>query len=264
MTKPLISDNSLVTIVMPAFNAEETILRAIRSVIVQTYQNFQLFVIDDCSIDSTREVLCGLEDTRIIFLRNQKNIGAAATRNRGIQLAEGRFLAFLDADDVWVSNKLELQVAHMKLTGSVLSTHAYRVRDRNGRSFEFFPPAKVSYRKLLKFNVISNCATMIDRSRLQEDVFFKQLRSRQDHAMSLEITKKYGPATSLKSVLLEVYLQPKSISSDKKRALIDQWILYRKVEQINIIKSTFLICIWALSGIKKYSRIGNKRIKGFN
>lgn len=251
------SNGDLVTVVMPAFNAEVTISRAIDSVITQTHQAFELIIVDDCSSDTTALKIASIRDPRLIYLRNQVNLGAPASRNRGIKIAKGRYLAFLDADDAWATTKLALQISHMRSTGSVLSAHSYRVWNRHGKSLTFCPPAKVSYQRLLAFNVISNCATMIDREKLREDVYFKPLRSRQDHAMSLQITREYGPATTFADVLLDVYLQSGSVSSNKSRAIIDQWVLYRDAECLGILESLLLMARWSLSGLRKYIQFWN-------
>lgn len=247
--------NDLVSIIMPAFNADTTIKRAIDSVLTQTYTNLELFIIDDCSTDNTLNVIDNFTDSRIFVIKNIENLGAPKSRNRGIDRASGRFICFLDADDQWLPKKLELQVRLLKSSNTALSAHGYTLITGSGKSSDCIPPKKISYEELLKYNVISNCATMIDMSIVKEKVYFKNLRSRQDWAMSLEITRRYGPAISLQKKLCNVYIQKQSISSNKLKAIRDQWYLYYNVEKLNLVMSMKLFMTWAFLGLLKYSKL---------
>lgn len=247
--------NRKVSVIMPAFNAERTVARALQSVIDQTYKDFELFVIDDCSSDSTVNVIESFPDERLSLIRNTENLGAPQSRNLAIEMARGRFLCFLDADDEWLPRKLEMQVDLMESNRIALSAHGYNLISTSGKSALCMPPRDVGYEQLLRYNVISNCATMIDMNVVSEKVFFKDLRSRQDWAMSLEITKRFGPAICVQESLLNVYLQKRSISSNKIQAIADQWRLYFSVENLSFFLSVKLLFCWSVLGILKYGKL---------
>ena len=252
--------NKLVSVIMPAFNAELTVARALKSVLDQTYTNFELFIIDDCSNDHTVDVIDTFSDPRVSLIKNIENMGAPKSRNIAIEMAQGRFICFLDADDEWLPRKLELQVRLLESSNAALSAHGYKLISTSGKSTVCMPPKEVSYEQLLRYNVISNCATMIDMSVISKKIYFKDLRSRQDWAMSLEITKQFGPAVCVQEELLNVYLQKQSIGSNKMKAVRDQWKLYFDVENISFLLSLKLLIIWAVLGLLKYSSLsrGNK------
>ncbi len=244
----------LVSVIMPAYNAEKTINRSLNSILEQSYSNFELFIIDDCSSDKTLQIINSYNDERIILIKNDKNLGAPKSRNKAIEKARGEFICFQDADDEWHLNKIQMQVDFLRETKAPLSAHGYKMIKESGKSIVYSPPRSVQYKDLLKYNVISNCATMLNMNVIGKKIFFKDLNSRQDHAMSLEITKKYGPAKCIPDILLKVFIQTNSVSSNKFQAILDQWYLYRNVEKINLISSLILIISWALKGYFKYSK----------
>ena len=122
----------LISIVMPSYNTDKYIENSINSVINQTYTNWELIIVDDCSSDNTDEIIRGFDDIRIRYVKNDRNSGAAISRNRALRLAQGRWIAFLDSDDLWRPEKLEKQLQFMKEHGYSFTFTDYRIK-LNGR-----------------------------------------------------------------------------------------------------------------------------------
>ena len=125
-------EEELVSIIMPSYNTGKFIKETINSVISQTYSNWELIIVDDCSTDNTDEILKNINDDRIIYLKNEKNSGAAVSRNKALREAKGRWMAFLDSDDLWVPQKLEKQIKFMKGNGYYFTYTNYSEIDENG------------------------------------------------------------------------------------------------------------------------------------
>ena len=135
----------LVSIIMPAYNCEKYITEAIASVINQTYQNWELIVIDDCSQDNTVNIVkrLALEDTRINLYQNERNVGVSKTRNKGLSIAKGQWIAFLDSDDCWASEKLEKQMEFIKAHPNALLTYtASKFMDTQGNRYSYIMHAE--------------------------------------------------------------------------------------------------------------------------
>ena len=122
----------LVSIIMPSYNTGKFIGETINSVIDQTYINWELIIVDDCSSDNTDEIIKNIKDSRIVYLKNEKNMGAAVSRNRALREAKGKWIAFLDSDDLWKENKLEKQIKFMKDNNYYFSYTNYIEIDENG------------------------------------------------------------------------------------------------------------------------------------
>ena len=157
----------MVSIIMPAYNAEKTLAQAVSSALAQSYENFELIIIDDCSTDATNTLANSFGDSRIRVLTNSKNSGASQTRHNGVSAARGEWLAFLDSDDIWAPDKLEKQMmlqsarnADLVFTGS-----AFINQDGNPKDWVLHVPDTISYRKLLKQNLISNSSVLVRKER---------------------------------------------------------------------------------------------------
>ena len=138
--------NELVSVIMPSYNTAEYIKQSIQSVIDQTYTNWELIIVDDCSTDNTDEMVKSIDEVRIIYLKNEKNSGAAVSRNRALKEAKGKWIAFLDSDDLWLPEKLEKQLHFMKSNGYAFSYTNYYEIDQNGieNGISVTGPAKIS------------------------------------------------------------------------------------------------------------------------
>ena len=154
--------DNLVSIIMPSYNTGRYIAESIRSVLAQTYTLWELIIVDDCSTDDTEEVVKTFNDSRIRFLKNEKNCGAALTRNRAIREANGEWIAFLDSDDLWAPDKLEKQLAFMKENGYVFSYHDYIKIDEGSSPIGIYVsgPDKVTRHKMYNYGY-PGCLTFI-------------------------------------------------------------------------------------------------------
>ena len=222
-------DNGLVSVVMPSYNTAKYITESIESVLAQTYPYWELIIVDDCSTDDTDSVVAKyLSDSRIRYLKNEKNSGAAISRNYALREAKGRWIAFLDSDDVWLPEKLETQIAFMLDNDYKFTCTDYRIR-LNGTwlPYVYTSPKVVTRRKLFNYCYFSTITVMYDREFVGL-VQIADLRKNNDYAMWFEIAKK-TPCHRLAKCLSCYYKHDDSISAGSKWKLIKHhYILYRK------------------------------------
>jgi len=234
----------------------EFVLETVDSVRAQTFEDWELILVDDCSQDQTRVLLdrLAIEDPRIRVRYLEKNSGPAVSRNTGIELAQGRFIAFLDSDDVWHPEKLARQVRFMEETGATLSYHSYSMFDETlSRRFStFIVPESTNYAKSLYRNVISMCAAMYDTEKTGGKVYMPLIRKRQDYGLFLRILKQGHTALGLKDDLLKVRIREGSVSANKWVAAQYQWRIYRQIEHLGLIRSSFYFVVYATYGVRKY------------
>lgn len=233
----------LVSVVMPAYNCEEYLPDAINSVIEQTYTNWELFVVDDCSTDDTESIVRSFDDARIMYFRNEKNSGPAVSRNRGIEAAKGEYIAFLDSDDVWFPEKLEQQIRFMRNKGINFSCTAYEKIDaagnRNGRMV--IPFKRAGYKRCLYCgNCIGNSTAIYKVCK--EKIFVPPIRKRNDFALWLKILKREKYCYGMKDVLAYYRVRENSVSSNKKTLIKYQWELYREIERLPVA-----VCCFAMA-----------------
>jgi len=188
---------------MPAYNAERTIQASIDSVLAQTHKDWELIIINDAAKDSTEEIIKAAQasDSRVTFLTNEKNSGISFSRNRGIKAAQGVYLAFLDSDDLWRSDKLEKQLIFMQENKAVISYTATAYMNAEGEPFGYSLPAKreLSYKDLMHRNLMSCSSVMVRR---EDMVPFPHGDLHEDYAVWLVIVRKAGCAYGLNEPLL--------------------------------------------------------------
>ena len=160
--------DGLVSIIMPSWNTGKFITETIQSVIDQTYTNWELLIVDDCSTDNTEELVASFKDDRIKYFRNKKNNGAALTRNRALREAKGEWIAFLDSDDLWMAEKIEKQLAFMKENGYTLSFTEYEKIDEESKPLNIYVsgPEKVNKRKMYNYDYIGQLTMMYSAKNL--------------------------------------------------------------------------------------------------
>lgn len=240
-----------ISVVLPLFNAKETISRSVLSVQSQTIEDWELIIIDDCSTDSSIIIVEELakSDSRIKILRLNSNSGAAVARNAGIREAQGRYIAFLDSDDIWLPEKLERQLEFMRKTGAPFIFSAYRKVDELGGFVGVMGvPKKVSYHALLKSCVIG-CLTAMYDTHIFGKVEMPLIRKRQDLGLWLKLLKLTDYAYGQNEVLAEYTVRKGSISSDKKSASYFQWKLYRDIENLSFPKAGYYFIHYAIRGV---------------
>lgn len=242
----------LISIIMPAYNAKKYISDSIKSVLNQTYSNWELIVIDDCSTDDTSIIIkeyCK-RDYRIKYIKQSKNSGAACARNKGIKEANGTYIAFLDSDDLWYSNKLELQVSFMKREDILFSCTYYDKIDENGKAINKIIRYKSQgdYKELLK-NCPGNSTVMYNAEKLGK-IYAKNIKRRNDYVLWLDVIKQCKKIYCLNEVLGSHRIVNNSLSSNKSKLIKYHWYIYRDIEHLNIFICFYLILYWSLKGIR--------------
>ena len=246
-----------VSIIMPSYNTAKYIDETINSVLKQTYTDWELIIVDDCSTDETDAIVSKyLTDERIKYLKNEVNSGAAITRNRALREATGKWIAFLDSDDLWQPEKLEKQLKFMADGGVAFSFSDYEVIDDVGSVKTVFVPRKdlYNYKDILKSCSIG-CLTVIYNAEILGKVFMPEnAPKREDIACWLSILKKGIMGFCLHASLAKYRVHSHSVSSNKVKMLKYQWRLYRKTERLTVCKSFCYLISWAFNGFFKYRR----------
>jgi len=249
MTQPLVS------IIMPAYNCEQYIEIAIRSVMQQTHESWELLIIDDCSADSTYSIVQSIaqEDSRIRCTRNSTNMGVAKTRNRGLDWAQGDFVAFLDSDDLWHPEKLAVQLCHMINERADLSCTSYAIVDEKGRVSKsaYIVNGDISFRSLLNENTIG-CSTVLLSSEIARKFRFVTDFYHEDYCLWLSILQDGYHAVGCSEVLTDWRLIANSRSFNKRKSAMNRWRIYRKHLRLSLPKSIRAFISYAWGGWKKY------------
>ncbi len=236
-------EDNLVSIITPLYNSEEYIEETILSVLNQTYKNWEMLIIDDCSTDNGVEVVNKyIGDKRIKYYKLKVNGGAAICRNKGIELANGEFIAFLDSDDLWKKEKLEKQINFMKNNNCSISFTEYEEIDENSNKLNILiksPRKPVTYRRYLLTNPIGCLTGMYNVKKLGK-VYMPLMRNREDTGFWLNILKK-DKAYSLNENLADYRIRRNSLSFNKYKLIKFHWNLYRNVEKLSIMESLFYI-----------------------
>ena len=238
---------------MPAYRCAETIGEAVASVLRQNVE-LELLIIDDCSPDSLKEVLSPfLSDSRIRLVHNEENLGVARSRNRGVQLAKGRYIAFLDADDVWMPEKLVQQIRLLEETGTVLCCTARELMTPEGKPTGRMIPVKtgITYQELLKHNSI-NCSSVVLKREVALEFPMRHDDSHEDYITWLKILRKYGIACGIKKPLLQYRLSNTGKSGSKSKSAVMTFRAYRYMG-FGTVQSVFLFCRYGIHGIWKYA-----------
>jgi glycosyltransferase involved in cell wall biosynthesis len=243
---------------MPAFNAGKTIKKSIESVLKQSYKDWELIVIDDASTDNTQEIVESLikKEKRIVLLANKKNIGCALAKDKGIKASNGRWIAFLDADDLWLPKKLEGQIAFHKKNKVTLSYTQYRRIDKFGHLGRIIKsPNKVTYKDLLKSNVIANSSALIDRRNISTKTILMGYKIHfDDYARWLNITHEHGSAMGLGIPLMLYFYNTHTDSGNKIKSFLRTWLIYRVSQKLSLLESLYYITHYALNGLIKHSK----------
>lgn len=236
--------NNLVSIITPSYNSSEFISQTITSVLNQTYNNWELIIVDDVSTDNSIKIIESFvkKDHRIKLYRLAKNSGAGVARNKAIEISKGDFIAFLDSDDLWLQDKLEFQVNFMIKNNYNLTYTSYKVIKENGEDLgkTVISEPQLDYRKMLYSNKIGCLTAMYNVTTLGK-VYMPEIRKRQDYALWLKILKKENFAFGLQEVLSCYRDRSNSISNNKIEMLKWNWNLYRNVEKLSYIQSLFYV-----------------------
>lgn len=251
----------LVSIVMPAYNAEKYIENAVQSIQRQTVASWELIVVDDCSTDATAAIVNCLasEDARIHLVRNSSNIGVAESRNTGLKLCTGKYVALLDSDDLWLPDKLERQIDRLEETGADIVYCSYAIVDRFGkpRCKDFIVPEELDFQLALIKSVMSCSTTMFTRE-IAQNYSFPSKYYHEDLALWLTLLKDGKKAVGISDVLASYRVQDDSRASNKVRSAYNRWVVYHKHLGIPFWPSISLIIQYALLGFEKYKKVSKR------
>ena len=244
----------MVSIITPLHNAEKFIAQTIESVLVQTYQEWEMIIVDDLSLDHSISIveIYVQKDPRIKLIKQKQKSGPAGTRNRAIEAAQGQYIAFLDADDLWMPEKLEKQISFMTKHDLAFTYSSYKVINMDDEALTTFVTLPdISYESMLKTCSVGCLTAVYDREKLGK-MYMPILPKRQDYALWLSILKKIGKAKGLLEPLAYYRIGQTSVSSNKINAASWQWKVYRDVEQLSLTKSMYYFVNYVYFGIKKY------------
>ena len=250
------TDHGLVSVIMPNYNSAGFIKATVDSVVAQTYTNWELIIVDDCSTDHSPDMIRQLENDRIRFVESTSNGGAAAARNKAIELARGRWIAFLDSDDLWDENKLSNHLGFMVEKQVDFSFTHYTVLNDKDEEIAVFSPKKdaYGYRDILKHCSVG-CSTVIYDSESLGKVYMPtEATKREDFACWLEILRTGKNAVCFHESLTKYRLHSNSVSSNKVKMIKYQWKVYRKVEKLSLFQTVYYMLHWAVLGFLKYRR----------
>ena len=242
--------NDLISIVVPVYEVERFITETIEAVQKQVYQNWELILVDDCSKDRSCAIIeeMAAGDSRIRLIRQKKNQGAANARNCGVNNATGRYLCFLDSDDLWEPDKLSSELAFLQEKQAGFVFTGYEFADEYGKGLGKIVrvPEQITYSEALKNTTIFTSTVMIDREQIKdEDIFMPDIAS-EDTATWWHLLKVYGKAYGLDRNLVKYRRSANTLSSNKIEAIRRIWNLYRKEEGLTLFYSLYNLFFWAV------------------
>lgn len=244
----------LVSIIMPSYNAESYIAESIESVLHQTYTNWELIITDDCSSDHTPEIVQSYckQDSRIDFAIAQHHSGIAGTRNQCLSRAKGRFVAFLDNDDLWYPEKLEKQVRFMIENRCSFIYSEYELMNEDGtpKGKTIKTAGVIDYNKYLKNTIIGSGTIMLDTNKTGK-LQMPDNATSDDMALWCKILKEGHHAYPMKEILMKYRVRSNSASANKLKAAKDVWIVYRKQEKLPFFYALTCFCCYAFNATIK-------------
>ena len=244
-----------VSIITPVYNCENFIEQTIKSVLNQTYANWEMLLVDDCSLDNSAKIIkkYSKKDKRIKCFKLKENSGAAVARNKALEESKGRFIAYLDADDIWTKDKLEKQVKYMLDNNYAFTCTDYEKIDEDDNSLKIVKiPKKVNYNLFLRNTIIQTVGVMVDTKITGKDVLvMPNIRRRQDAATWCQILKSGYDCFEVPEVLSYYRVVSNSLSSNKLKAIKMNWYWYRKIEKLSLFKTCYCFIGYAFNAVKK-------------
>ena len=243
----------LISIVLPLYNAEKYIEETLISILNQTYQNFELLIINDASTDKSLDIVKEYSEkySNIKIVNLRENSGVSNARNTGIANSKGEYVAFIDSDDIWKENKLELQIEYMIKNDILFSFTSYEMKfcnsDKPNKIISV--PKKINYEELLKGNPIA-CFTVICKKEVLNKTRFANVKH-EDYVMWLSIAKKI-PLYGLNENLGIYRKHENSISSNKFKSASWVWNIYRNVEKLDLFNSIKFFSYYIIKAIFKH------------
>jgi glycosyltransferase involved in cell wall biosynthesis len=244
----------LISVITPVYNSEKFLKSAIKSVINQTYKNWELIIINDNSNDDSHKIIKKYKSKKIKYFVNPKTFGAGYSRNVGTRIAKGRYITFIDSDDIWHKNYLLKTYNFLKKNNYDFVFTSYFWMNEDGFKKGIFQvPKKIDYKTILKSNPIS-CLTRMYDTKYIGKIYSPKLKIRQDYVFCLKILKRIKFAYGLNDPLAYRRLRSSSLSNNKIRSAIYQFYVYYKIENFNLFKSFYYLFFWFILGIIKHFR----------
>lgn len=248
------SQTNKISIITPSYNSVSFIRETIESVLNQTYKNWEMIIVDDCSTDNSVEIISeyAKKDKRIKLFVNSSNSGAAVSRNKALENTTGRFIAFLDSDDVWKPKKIQEQVDFMITNELPISFTSYSLIDEKGEAIEKVVNTvkEIDYKGYLKNTIIGMSTSMIDTN-FVKPFKFKNIRTRQDTYLWISLLKRGHKAYGMNKILVNYRVRKDSISANKVKAAKRVWYLYYDLEKLGLLKSVYYFSFYVFNAIKK-------------
>tara|TARA_X000000950_G_scaffold36548_1_gene39049 strand:- start:6624 stop:7370 length:747 start_codon:yes stop_codon:yes gene_type:complete len=241
-----------VSVIMAAYNSEKTIKKSIESIINQTYSNFELIIIDDASTDNTLDIIYNFTNTNsaIKIIINQNNLGVAESRNKGIKMSNGKYIAFCDSDDTWLPSKLEKQINILSHKYDIVCSDYYQI-DKNENIIKLINgPKIISYNKMLKSNLIPNSSAIYNTKIVGK--FYQKKVGHEDYLMWITITKSLGTVYRIQEPLMNYRVHSNALTHNKFRSMLWTWNIFYNELNFSLLKSIRSIFIYSIIGIKKH------------
>lgn len=248
------NNSPLISVIMPAYNSGNFIKKAIQSVRIQTYKNWELIIIDDYSSDNTRNIIKNFSklDKRIKYKFLKNNVGAAVARNEAIKISSGEYIAFLDSDDLWFKDKLFKQLKIMEEKNYFFTSTGYM---KINESDEDLKKAVIPHEKLDYHGLLKECpgnSTVMYNAKILGKFYVPNIKKRNDYLMWLQVIKKAQKLVGLKEVLSCHRVREGSLSINKKGLVKYHWYIYTKIEKLSLIYSSYLMNYWVLKSLNTF------------
>ena len=250
-----IGRDGLVSVIVPVYNIEKFIVETMDCVRNQTYKEWELLLVEDGSTDGTEAVITDylerVQDERIRLIKQPTNQGAAKARNRGVEEAQGRYVAYLDADDLWVPEKLERELAFLQEKQAAFVFTGYEFADEEGKGTGKIVrvPGILTYKEALKNTTIFTTTVMFDTEKIKKELLIMPVIKSEDTALWWKILRNGYVAYGLDENLAKYRRAGKTLSSNKLEAIRRIWNLYRKAEGMGVISSAYHFCFWAVRAV---------------
>lgn len=249
--------DKMISIVVPVYNAEKYIEETMDSVLAQTYEDWELILVLNGCLDLSEEIIKKYQhkhlDKKIRMIVETQNVGAAIARNIGVNAALGRYVAFVDADDVWMPEKLEKSLLFMEEKDTAFICTGYEFADEyaKGTGKVVHVPAALNYKQALKNTTIFTSTVLFDTKKLPKEKIQMPVIKSEDTALWWKILREGYVAYGLDENLV-LYRRPKkSLSSNKLEAIRRIWNLYRRSEGLSIVYSAYNFCFWAVRAVRR-------------
>ncbi len=253
--KMKVYDNEIVSVITPVYNAARYLRQTVESAALQTYKKMEIVLVDDCSTDNSAEIIGELKKQypNIVYYRQPKNMGAGVARNTALELATGRYVAFLDADDIWKKNKITRQIKLMKAKNAPMSYTAIEMIDEKGKVIK--PKRKVkksvNYKFLLHNTMIATSTVIVDRNKMG-NFQMPIRRGGQDYATWLKLLRDGSTAVGIDEALEQYRVAAGSLSSNKFKSIKQVWEIQTQDEKINKVVALWHILCFTVNALKKY------------